>query len=214
MTCRLRWLPVGEGKSSVFLFSDTQIKDEAFVEDINNLLNSGEVPNMFPSDEKMQVRKGSQRLQPLCVQPCRAAGTGACTVILPVQVAPHHLDSSPSQQIGHPQDEPLSMPAAQHLTASILSLQVLEMVRSAASKRGLETPVELWGYFVEQCRQRLHVVLCMSPIGNAFRDRLRQNPSLINCCTIDWFQVCPCSTRCLCRAQTAVHKAHQGKSRV
>ena len=89
------------------------------------------------------------------------------------------------------------------------SLQVLEMVRPAASKRGLETPVELWGYFVEQCRQRLHVVLCMSPIGNAFRDRLRQNPSLINCCTIDWFQGCPCSAYCLGCAQTAVHKADQ-----
>ena len=78
------------------------------------------------------------------------------------------------------------------------------MVRPAASKRGLETPVELWGYFVEQCRQRLHVVLCMSPIGNAFRDRLRQNPSLINCCTIDWFQVCPCSACCQGCAETAM----------
>lgn len=45
----------GEGKPCVFLFSDTQIKDEAFVEDINNLLNAGEVPNMFPMDERMQV---------------------------------------------------------------------------------------------------------------------------------------------------------------
>jgi dynein heavy chain len=45
----------GEAKNTVFLFSDTQIKNEAFVEDINNLLNSGEVPNMFPSDEKMQA---------------------------------------------------------------------------------------------------------------------------------------------------------------
>jgi hypothetical protein len=45
-----------EGKRAVFLFSDTQIKDEAFVEDINNMLNAGEVPNMFPPDEKMQVR--------------------------------------------------------------------------------------------------------------------------------------------------------------
>ena len=45
----------GEGKPCVFLFSDTQIKDEAFVEDINNLLNAGEVPNMFPLDERMQV---------------------------------------------------------------------------------------------------------------------------------------------------------------
>ena len=33
----------GEGKPTVFLFSDTQIKDEGFVEDINNILNAGEV---------------------------------------------------------------------------------------------------------------------------------------------------------------------------
>lgn len=46
----------GEMLPTVFLFSDTQIKDEAFVEDINNILNSGEVPNMFATDEKMQVR--------------------------------------------------------------------------------------------------------------------------------------------------------------
>jgi dynein heavy chain len=39
----------------MFLFSDSQIKDEAFVEDINNILNAGEVPNMFPADERMQV---------------------------------------------------------------------------------------------------------------------------------------------------------------
>jgi hypothetical protein len=45
----------GDGKPTVFLFSDTQIKDEAFVEDVNNILNSGEVPNMFPSDVKAQV---------------------------------------------------------------------------------------------------------------------------------------------------------------
>jgi dynein heavy chain, axonemal len=44
-----------EARPSVFLFADTQIKDEAFVEDINNILNSGEVPNMFPNDERMQV---------------------------------------------------------------------------------------------------------------------------------------------------------------
>lgn len=31
----------------------------------------------------------------------------------------------------------------------------------------------------------------MSPIGDAFRNRLRMFPSLINCCTIDWFQAWP-----------------------
>lgn len=65
------------------------------------------------------------------------------------------------------------------------------MVRPRAAKRGLDSPLELWGHFVETCRQRLHVVLAMSPIGGAFRERLRQNPSLVNCCTIDWFQSWP-----------------------
>jgi dynein heavy chain len=36
-----------EGHPGVFLFSDTQIKDEAFVEDINNILNSGEARDIL-----------------------------------------------------------------------------------------------------------------------------------------------------------------------
>ena len=34
------------------MFTDSQIKNEGFVEDINNLLNTCEVPNLFPADEK------------------------------------------------------------------------------------------------------------------------------------------------------------------
>ncbi|KAJ0037224.1 hypothetical protein NL108_018608 [Boleophthalmus pectinirostris] len=44
-----------EGKDMVFLFTDTQIVVEEFLEDINNMLNSGEVPNLFEKDELEQV---------------------------------------------------------------------------------------------------------------------------------------------------------------
>ena len=40
-----------ENKRVVFLFNDTQVKDEGFLEDINNILSSGVVPNLFLKDE-------------------------------------------------------------------------------------------------------------------------------------------------------------------
>ena len=51
------------------------------------------------------------------------------------------------------------------------------------------SPLATYNFFIERVRRNLHVVLSMSPIGDAFRNRLRMFPSLINCCTIDWFQV-------------------------
>ena len=51
------------------------------------------------------------------------------------------------------------------------------------------TPVSLFNFFIQRVRDQLHIVLAMSPIGDAFRNRLRKFPSLVNCCTIDWFQV-------------------------
>ena len=44
-----------DGKQTVFLFSDNQIKEESFVEDINMILNTGDVPNIFAADEKADV---------------------------------------------------------------------------------------------------------------------------------------------------------------
>ena len=44
-----------DGKALVFLFSDNQIKEESFVEDINMILNTGDIPNIFPSDEKADL---------------------------------------------------------------------------------------------------------------------------------------------------------------
>ena len=35
-----------------------------------------------------------------------------------------------------------------------------------------------------------------SPIGEVFRSRLRQFPSLVNCCTIDWFSEWPDEALC------------------
>ncbi|KAG2448089.1 hypothetical protein HYH02_007114 [Chlamydomonas schloesseri] len=111
------------GESVVFLFSDTQIVQEGFLEDINNMLNSGEVPGMFAQDEKDRIVADIRDW---------VTATG-----------------------GNP------------------------------SKDGCYTA------FVNRVRDNLHLVLAMSPVGEAFRARCRQFPSLINCTTIDWFSAWP-----------------------
>ena len=45
----------GEGKHTVFLFADSQIKDESFMEDISMILNTGDVPNLYAADEKAEI---------------------------------------------------------------------------------------------------------------------------------------------------------------
>lgn len=52
-----------EGKNTVFLLADTQIKSEDFLEDINSILNSGEVPNLFEFDEREKILG---ELRPIC----------------------------------------------------------------------------------------------------------------------------------------------------
>ncbi|TYZ65733.1 hypothetical protein PybrP1_011994 [[Pythium] brassicae (nom. inval.)] len=111
------------GASTVFLFTDSQIVDESFLEDINNVLNSGEVPNLFPPDEMDRI-VGDMR---------------------PVVKA-------------------LELP---------------------------ETRDNCVATFIDRVRSSLHIVLAMSPVGSALRVRCRAFPSLINCCTIDWYMNWP-----------------------
>lgn len=47
---------------TAFLFMDTQIKEEIFLEDVSNLLNSGEVPNLFALDEKSEICENMRQI--------------------------------------------------------------------------------------------------------------------------------------------------------
>mmetsp|Transcript_44339 Transcript_44339/g.86753 ORF Transcript_44339/g.86753 Transcript_44339/m.86753 type:complete len:4144 (+) Transcript_44339:98-12529(+) len=113
-----------EGKDVVFLFNENQIVQERFLEDTNNILNSGEVPNLFPSDETQKI-----------------------------------IDD---------------------LSPILRDLGVQNLSREVVLQN-----------FVKRVRDKLHIVLAMSPVGNSFRTRCRQFPSLINCTTIDWYTKWP-----------------------
>eukprot|EP00913_Durusdinium_trenchii_P024527 g23025.t1 len=112
-----------EDKVQVFLFCDTQIVKEDFVEAINNVLNSGDVPNLY-ANEDMEAISGA------CRQLCQSMG-----------MQPNKAN--------------------------------------------------LFSAYLSRVKKNVHVVLAFSPVGDGFRSRLRMFPSLVNCCTINWFREWP-----------------------
>ncbi|RYH30569.1 hypothetical protein EON65_04765 [archaeon] len=106
-------------KPTTFLFSDVQIINERMVEDINNILNSGDVANLY---------------------------------------APEDLES------------------------------IAQVCRIECQKKKIPpTKLNIFSQYLLRVRKNIHLCVAMSPLGEAFRNRLRNFPSLVNCCTIDWF---------------------------
>ncbi len=98
-------------------------------------------------------------------------------------------------QYGVPRQEIIEIKASSSLYFNIpllcVCVQAMRAFALADNKDVEHTPLSLFNYFVNRCRENLHIILAFSPIGDTFRNRMRMFPSLINCCTIDWFQAWP-----------------------
>ena len=62
-------------------------------------------------------------------------------------------------------------------------------------KRLQPTKLNIFACYLARVMANLHLILCFSPLGEAFRNRLRMFPSLVNCSTIDWFAEWPVTQR-------------------
>ena len=68
----------------------------------------------------------------------------------------------------------------------------INTVRKEVKAAGIvDTPDNCWAFFVDKCRNNLHVVLAMSPSGDKLRVRCRSFPGLVSASVIDWFQPWP-----------------------
>nr|XP_040226033.2 dynein axonemal heavy chain 10 isoform X2 [Anopheles coluzzii] len=65
--------------------------------------------------------------------------------------------------------------------------QIIGQCRGAAQEHGYAPSKDgVWSFFLERAVRNLHVVLCMSPEGDALRNRCRNFPGLVGSTTIDW----------------------------
>merc|ERR1719379_2376249 len=53
------------------------------------------------------------------------------------------------------------------------------------------TKANVFAFYIRRVKACVHVILAFSPVGDAFRTRLRMFPSLVDCCTLDWFAEWP-----------------------
>lgn len=69
---------------------------------------------------------------------------------------------------------------------------ILGKIRAEAKSAGfMDTPDQLFDFFLDKVRKNLHLALCFSPVGDAFRFRARKFPGIINSTSMDWFHEWP-----------------------
>jgi len=69
---------------------------------------------------------------------------------------------------------------------------IVNQVRGPCKSEGLgDTPQACWKFFIDRVKKNLHMSLCFSPVGDAFRNRAKKFPALVNCSVIDWFHPWP-----------------------
>lgn len=123
-TIKEKMLPAGcDAKRTTFILNDTQIMHESFLEDVNNILNTGEITNLYSKDDHNTMET-------------------SLTKVLTKKKIPINKDN-------------------------------------------------VYDEYIEQLREHFHIILCMSPVGDLLRNRCRKFPSLVNCCTLDWFFTWP-----------------------
>ncbi|CAL6104222.1 Dynein_heavy chain [Hexamita inflata] len=117
-----------KGENIVFLLDESQLVSGAILEDINNILNSGIISNLFDQKDMEKIITDTR--------------------------------------------------------AQINEQGLADMIDT-------NNKASVFNYFISKVRDKLHIVLCLSPSGEEFRARLRTYPSLLTCMSIVWFHPWP-----------------------
>lgn len=172
-----------DAKPIVFMLSDTQIVHESFLEDIANILNSGEVPNLFiPEDREVRfLHSHSLGCDFSCV----------LTAFHNIRVEGKYPHGLHNMKCGPNILTICSVSCSLlflflffyiYIPALFPFLQIINELRPIARDNKVpETRDAIFNFFIHRVRNNLHIVLCMSPVGDTFRNRCRM---MVWCCFV------------------------------
>lgn len=141
-----------EGKGITFIFTDNEIKDEAFLEYLNNVLSSGEVKTSLLICLTLKSMITLHYLHLDNVRTFMFFLIGPNILCLCVQVS--NLFAKDEMQ---------------ELTQNLIPVMKKELPRVPP------TFDNLYDYFISRSRKNLHVVLCFSPVDQTLYSILKLN---------------------------------------
>ena len=144
--------------------SDGDVRDEAFLEYINQFLGTGEVSGMFSRDELDAL---ASEVRPQFLEAQRASALSAAAAAAGSTASSSSSSSSASSASSSSSSSSSSAAVPLHLQP--------------------DTPDSLLAFLASRVRDRLHVLLCLSPVGPRFAARVSQFPAIFSKCTVDWF---------------------------
>jgi dynein heavy chain len=70
--------------------------------------------------------------------------------------------------------------------------EIVSICKGELAMKNLQpNKMNIFSMYLGIVKRNIDIVMCMSPIGDAFATRLRMLPSLVNDNTIDWFSEWP-----------------------
>ncbi|GET88580.1 dynein heavy chain, putative [Leishmania tarentolae] len=164
-----------------FLFDESNILQPSFLEYMNALLASGEVPGLFDGDEwsklMQEVRDAVLSNQSYYATSCGGGEAGLDKASSELRRGGRNgLDIN---------DNGGNVPGSRRASA----LTGVGAAASAAADNlvDVHNEAELYHWFLTNVREYLHVVLTINPSSGEFTSRTVASPALVNRCTIDWF---------------------------
>ncbi|XP_028521906.2 dynein axonemal heavy chain 7-like [Apis cerana] len=74
---------------------------------------------------------------------------------------------------------------------------IIEMIRLHAQNKNKNEEISncaVMNYFLEQCKSKLHIIICFATTNNQIRLYLHKYPELIKYCTLNWYEMWPTDT--------------------